>query len=159
MRARPWTESTIKASALFVVALALMLVAAALSYRSSVEVQAATAAVAGAFRLLREAQDVLILVTDAETIGSLAGGSPGYGTVSLSANLTTGANNSTTQFDGLIAGAGGLIKSGTGKFTLTAANTYTGGTSVTGGTLSISNDNQLGGAAGGVTLNGGALRL
>src|SRR5204862_2904992 len=73
-------------------------------------------------------------------------------------NLTTGANNSTTQFDGLIAGAGGLIKSGTGKFTLTAANTYTGGTSVTGGTLSISNDNQLGGAAGGVTLNSGALQ-
>ena len=67
MRPLSWTESTIKASALFVVALALLLVAAALSYRSSVEVQAATAAVAGAFRLLREAQDVLILVTDAET--------------------------------------------------------------------------------------------
>ena len=67
MRARPWTESTIKASALFVVALALVLVAAALSYRSSVEVQDATAAVASAFQMRLEAQDVLILVTDAET--------------------------------------------------------------------------------------------
>jgi len=67
MRALPWTESTIKASALFVVALALVLVAAALSYRSSVEIQGATARVTNAFQMRGEAQDVLIPVTDAET--------------------------------------------------------------------------------------------
>ena len=40
---------------------------------------------------------------------------------------------------------------------LTAANTYTGGTTLSGGTLSIASDANLGAAAGGLTLNGGTL--
>ena len=40
---------------------------------------------------------------------------------------------------------------------LTAANTYTGGTTLSGGTLSIASDANLGAATGGLTLNGGTL--
>src|SRR5439155_13607618 len=60
--------------------------------------------------------------------------------------------------DGLIAGGGALIKTGGGKFTVTAANTYLGGTAVTGGTLSVAADNNLGDVGGGVTLDGGAIQ-
>jgi PAS domain S-box-containing protein len=49
------------------VAFALVLVAAALSYRSAMDVQEAAAGIGSAFQIRREAQVVLILVTDAET--------------------------------------------------------------------------------------------
>jgi autotransporter-associated beta strand protein len=39
------------------------------------------------------------------------------------------------QYDGIITGAGGLLKSGAGQLTLTGAHTYAGGTSIVGGTL------------------------
>ncbi|HEU0233509.1 MAG TPA: autotransporter-associated beta strand repeat-containing protein [Gallionella sp.] len=70
-----------------------------------------------------------------ETIGSLAGVT---GTnVNLGATtLTTGGNNSSTAYAGVIGGAGGILtKTGAGTFTLSGANTYSGGTTVTGGTL------------------------
>lgn len=41
------------------------------------------------------------------------------------------------SFAGAISGAGTLAKSGAGRLTLTAANTYTGTTNVTGGTLMV----------------------
>ncbi|MBI2706761.1 MAG: autotransporter domain-containing protein, partial [Proteobacteria bacterium] len=42
--------------------------------------------------------------------------------------------------------------------TLTGPNTYTGGTTITGGVLAVNNDGNLGGAAGGLTFAGGTLR-
>ena len=71
-------------------------------------------------------------VNAAETIGSLAGNG---GTVVLNADLTTGGDNTNTQYDGIIQGTGALIKNGTGTFTITGANTYTGGTTINNGTL------------------------
>ena len=71
-------------------------------------------------------------VNTAETIGSLAGNG---GSVVLNAGLTTGANNTSTTYGGVISGVGPLTKSGTGTFTLTGANTYSGGTTVAAGTL------------------------
>ncbi len=90
-----------------------------------------------------------------QTIGSLAGA----GNVTLGGGaLTTGGNNSSTIFSGVISGAGGsLVKTGTGDLSLTGANTYTGGTTVNGGALVVSSDAGLGAAAGGLVLNGGAL--
>ena len=81
----------------------------------------------------------VLLVTNSETIGSLAGGAPGYGSVSFASGqtLTTGVNNTSTQFDGIIAGGGSLKKAGTGTFTVTASNTYTGQTTVTAGALKV----------------------
>ncbi len=51
-----------------------------------------------------------------------------------------------------------LVKSGAGTLTLSAANTYTGGTVVNQGVLTIGSDNNLG-AGGALTLNSGTLRL
>ena len=71
------------------------------------------------------------LVSNTETIGDLAG----TGSVVLTQGLTTGGNNNSTTFSGVISGPGSLTKDGTGTFTLTGANTYSGGTTVNTGTL------------------------
>jgi autotransporter-associated beta strand protein len=54
-------------------------------------------------------------------------------------------------------GATALAKTGPGTLTLSAANTYTGGTIFTGGTVAVSSDANLGAASGGLAFNGGAL--
>ena len=88
-------------------------------------------------------------------IGSLAGA----GNATLGANsLTTGNANTNTTFSGVLSGAGGkLVKTGTGIFTLTGSNSYTGGTTVNNGTLQLGNSKALG--TGGLTVNGGTLDL
>src|SRR6201999_2189406 len=48
-------------------------------------------------------------------------------------------------------------KAGSGTLTLSGANTYSGGTSVNAGTLSIGNDSALG--SGALTFNGGTLGI
>ena len=73
----------------------------------------------------------VLQVDAAEVIGSLAGD----GSTVLNAGLTTGGNDSSTTFSGIISGVGSLTKEGTGTFTLTGANTYSGGTTVNAGTL------------------------
>jgi autotransporter-associated beta strand protein len=71
-----------------------------------------------------------------ETIASLAGGGALGGNVTLGANtLTTGGDNSSTTFSGVLSGTGGLTKAGTGTFTLTGSNTYTGTTTINAGVL------------------------
>lgn len=69
-----------------------------------------------------------------QTVGSIAGA----GTITLgTATLTTGNDNTTSEFSGVIQGAGGLTKIGTGTTTLSGLNTYTGATTVNRGTLII----------------------
>ena len=96
------------------------------------------------------------------TLGSAAGsiafsnssapallGLTGTGTGALSAVLgNSGTNPNVTS----------LTKSGTGLWTLTAANTYTGTTAVNNGTLAISGSGTLGNAAA-LTMGGGMLDL
>jgi len=51
--------------------------------------------------------------------------------------LTVGGNNASTTYSGALGGLGALNKNGTGTFTLSGANTYTGATNVNAGTLTI----------------------
>ncbi len=93
------------------------------------------------------------LANNAETVGSVAGA----GTIALgSATLTTGVDNTSTSFSGVMSGAGGLVKQGGGAFTLAGANTYTGATTVNAGNLIATNAAALGGVGSGTTVNTGA---
>jgi len=71
-------------------------------------------------------------------------------------SLTVGDAND-SQFDGVISGPGQVVKQGSGTWTLTGANTYSGGTVFQGGKVNVSADSSLGGAGGPLTFNGGAL--
>ncbi|KAA0182580.1 autotransporter domain-containing protein, partial [Cupriavidus gilardii] len=57
-----------------------------------------------------------------------------------------------------LSGGSELVKTDLGKLVLEGNNTYTGGTRIDGGTVSIASDANLGDAAGGLTLNGGTLQ-
>ncbi len=59
--------------------------------------------------------------------------------------------------NGVIAGIGSLVADGAGTTILTGTNTYSGGTTILAGTLSVGADNNLGAASGGLTLGGGTL--
>jgi outer membrane autotransporter protein len=107
-------------------------------------------------------------VTNSETIGSLSGS----GGVSVNGGqvLTIGGNDSSTTFSGFIVdnlGSGSLTKIGDGTLTLDGNSTYTGATTVDGGTLVVDgliasavtvNDGAMlggSGATGGITVNAG----
>ena len=89
-----------------------------------------------------------------KTIGALTGvvGT----TINLGANTLNIPNGS---YAGAIGpGAGGINVTGPGTLTLSGGNTYTGITEVSGGTLSVGADNNLGAGAS-VTLSGGILEV
>jgi autotransporter-associated beta strand protein len=72
-------------------------------------------------------------------------------------NLTIGVDNGSSTFAGVIANAestGNLVKTGAGTITLTGLNTYTGVTTVNGGTLKVTS---LGTGSGGSALGNSAL--
>ena len=81
------------------------------------------------------------VATDAFTFGGLAGA----GGLVLANNaatpepiaLTLGNNNATSSHSGAISGAGSLTKVGNGILTLSGANTYSGGTTVSAGILTL----------------------
>ncbi|WP_159564776.1 autotransporter outer membrane beta-barrel domain-containing protein [Budvicia diplopodorum] len=62
-------------------------------------------------------------------------------------------------FSNIVSGSGVLTQAGSGTLTLSGVNTYSGGTHLDAGILSVGADNNLGAAAGELTFNGGALRF
>jgi fibronectin-binding autotransporter adhesin len=71
-----------------------------------------------------------------------------------------GAKNTNATFNGIIkeqtAGITAITKIGTGSWTLTNANTYTGKTTINGGTLMVNNTSGSGTGTGAVAVNTGA---
>ena len=99
-------------------------------------------------------------------IGSLSGGGASGGNVLLGAATLTfgGSNASPAVYDGVISGSGGIAKMGTGTQTLNRTQTYTGGTTVGGGTLrldfaSLATPTNLLNSASALTLGGGTLSV
>ncbi|MGN6367542.1 MAG: autotransporter-associated beta strand repeat-containing protein [Phycisphaerae bacterium] len=58
-----------------------------------------------------------------------------------------------------ISGGGSLTVDGAGTLVLTGTNTYTGGTYLNGGELSIASDASIGGTSSKITFNGGVLQI
>jgi autotransporter-associated beta strand protein len=103
--------------------------------------------------------DLTGLTTAGTTIGSVAGAS---GQVLLGTKqFVVGGSNASTTFGGIISdtgGAGSIVKAGSGIWTLTGANTYGGGTTVTAGTLQLGTGGSLA-STGALTVNGGTFDL
>ncbi|WP_176037873.1 autotransporter-associated beta strand repeat-containing protein [Brucella tritici] len=87
------------------------------------------------------------------TAGGISVDAQGTDKATFAINKTGSAS-----FDGVVSGAGQFAQKGAGETTLTANNTYSGGTLITGGTLAVSKESNLGAAAGQVTIDGGALK-
>jgi fibronectin-binding autotransporter adhesin len=104
-------------------------------------------------------------VTGNATIGSSLDGTPRAltftGPISLADNTTlTVSNNAATNFSGVIAGAGGILKTGPGTLMLgNTANTFSGGLIFNGGTLAVAGDGSLGSPANLITVNAGRLQF
>ena len=88
------------------------------------------------------------------------GGLSGSQNLGLGANtLSAGANNNNNTYSGVLSGSGGFVKAGSGTQTLSGNNSFTGGVTVNGGTLVVSNG-LANNAANDITINsGGTLKL
>ncbi|MFN9272585.1 MAG: beta strand repeat-containing protein, partial [Planctomycetia bacterium] len=73
--------------------------------------------------------------------------------------LAVGWNNAASAFSGTFSGAGSLTKVGSGTLTLSAANTYTGGSTISAGRLAVGNAAALGASTGPLAVNAGTLDL
>ncbi|HWK64894.1 MAG TPA: autotransporter domain-containing protein [Rhizobiaceae bacterium] len=84
-------------------------------------------------------------------------GAGGESIVRVGDGTATGAGHTAT-IAAELTGTSSLVKTDFGKLVLTGDNSYSGGTRIEGGTLSVSRDANLGGAAGALNLNGGTLQ-
>lgn len=75
-----------------------------------------------------------------ETLGGLTSAGTG-GTINIASGKTLTVNVGTTQgpFNGILSGAGAFTKTGTGSIQLTQASNFTGGTTISGGTIFATN--------------------
>jgi outer membrane autotransporter protein len=98
-----------------------------------------------------DAPGTLALDNFNQSIGSLSGA----GSVTLgSATLTTGNDDTNTDFSGVLSGTGAVNKVGTGTFILSGDDTYVGGTTISDGILQLGDGGTSGGIVGNVVDNG-----
>jgi autotransporter-associated beta strand protein len=90
--------------------------------------------------------------------GAYSNSSTGAGAIVNEGTLVVNRSSGTLTVAAPISGSGRVVMSGVGGgLTLTGVNTYTGGTTVNGGTVTVTSDANLGDVSGGLTLDGGAL--
>jgi len=77
------------------------------------------------------------------------------GSVKLGSATLTLAAPAGESFGGVISGTGNVVKSGSGDWTITAVNTYSGNTTLNAGTVHIDGDATFGTSAGTLNLAGG----
>ena len=103
---------------------------------------------------------ILALGTNTDTVGAVtltSGSITGSGTGTLTGSSYDVRSGSISA---KLAGAGvALTKSTGGTVTLSGANTYTGGTTISAGTLSVGATENLGTSASGLTFDGGVLQI
>jgi fibronectin-binding autotransporter adhesin len=88
------------------------------------------------------------------------GGIAGSITGDVTDNTTLAFNRSNAYgFGGIISGSGAVQQNGAGTTTLSAANTYGGGTFFNAGTLSVAANTNLGAGAGALNFSGGVLQV
>jgi autotransporter-associated beta strand protein len=92
-------------------------------------------------------------ISTGQTVGALAGTG---GQIALGGNTLTTNSSANTTLASQITGTGSLVKLGSGTLTLTGTNTYTGGTTISGGLINFTTASNFG--TGGITLNGGGLQ-
>ena len=110
------------------------------------------------FSLANSAGAALSLNNYALNIGSLTGGGSIGGNVIVGNGILTigGDNASPGPYAGTISGGtAGLMKIGTGTQILSGSNTYTGGTTVNGGSLAFATTGAIGGTGASVLVNAG----
>ena len=81
----------------------------------------------------------------APSLGALAGtGNLALNTSdALAVNLAVGGNNANSTYFGSLSGSGGLLKQGSGTFTLGGSSSFTGGTTVSAGAVQLANSGAL----------------
>ncbi|KAA9357804.1 autotransporter outer membrane beta-barrel domain-containing protein [Ochrobactrum quorumnocens] len=100
----------------------------------------------------------MLQLGDGGTSGNLAV-DVSTGSVVLGKGVLAFNRSDDVTFSNVISGTGSVTQMGAGTTTLTEDNTYSGGTTIAGGTLSVSSDAKLGNADGGLTLDGGTLQV
>ncbi len=98
------------------------------------------------------------------SFGSLSaasfGGLTGSGNLDLTAlpsGFTVGGGNQSSTYGGILSGAGGLTKTGTGTFIVTASQAFSGATTISQGTLQVGNGSTTGWLPAGAITNSGVL--
>lgn len=112
---------------------------------------AANQAISQTSALVVQPSAVLDLQNYSQTFSDISG----TGEIHMdSSGVLTIDTNTSVNFSGSITGAGGLVKDGTGTLSLVNTSSYTGGTTITAGTL-IGNSSSLGGTI----VNNGILQI
>jgi fibronectin-binding autotransporter adhesin len=101
------------------------------------------ASVSSSSALRANGNGIITLQSD-QTVGSLSSNNAGASIQLGAFTLNAGVDNTTTTVAGVISGSGNLVKQGSGALTLAGTNTYSGTTTVSAGTLSVTSDSNLG---------------